>query len=122
MCHDLETMKAATYFCMLCHLDAVHSGLLVLSVSADGWHLQDFALAYFNRNFKAQSNTAIRVLRTVEALGGRATPEDIAMLVKVRLPFRPIMNGFIACVQSVPYFVLKRVQGEVPCHVVWYFA
>ena len=51
----------------------------------DSLPLQDFALKYFNTNFRAQTNDALRVLRAVEALGGRATVEDIAMLVKVRL-------------------------------------
>jgi hypothetical protein len=58
---------------------------------------QDFALKYFNTNFRAQTNDALRVLRAVEALGGRATPEDIAMLVKVRSLFQTTHTVHFVC-------------------------
>lgn len=40
---------------------------------------------WYSANFRAQTNVALRVLRGVEALGARATPADIGMLVKVTM-------------------------------------
>jgi hypothetical protein len=72
----------------------------MLGCATDSWLTcctpQDFALKYFNTNFRAQTNDALRVLRAVEALGGRATPEDIAMLVKVRL-LSHVVNSILLC-------------------------
>lgn len=44
-------------------------------------------LFWYNSNFRAQTSVALRLLKSVEALGCRAMPSDIGMLVKVQTHF-----------------------------------
>ncbi len=43
-------------------------------------------MSWYNTNYRAKTAAALRMLDTVELLGGRATPADIGMLVKVCTP------------------------------------
>ena len=44
---------------------------------------QTRSVEWYNRNYRAQTAAALRLLNSVEALGERATPADVGMLVKV---------------------------------------
>lgn len=57
---------------------------------------------WYNANFRAQTNVALRLLRGVEALGGRATPADIGMLVKVTSLYSKLLASW------TPFVVLCR--------------
>jgi len=48
--------------------------------------VQDRVVSWYNTNYRAKTAAALRMLDTVELLGGRATPADIGMLVKVCTP------------------------------------